>query len=166
MLFYHSQITNYKNNKLAICVTHRMDFFIVPPRIVGRREEDMSVVEGHMISLLCDVQSYPPADIIWTKDGQVLEFSTGIHILPGDLPSKCNSLCVSAMFCVACMHVCNVPSSCSKVVRCCSFPGLDSKMPASMSVQPQTQPDKTKRAFSLLSTVRSLWVFLLINCFI
>ncbi|XP_016112004.1 hemicentin-1 [Sinocyclocheilus grahami] len=55
----------------------------VPPRIVGRREEDMSVVEGHMISLLCDVQAYPPADIIWTKDGQVLEFSTGIHILPG-----------------------------------------------------------------------------------
>uniref|UniRef100_A0A8C1LEB7 Hemicentin 2 n=1 Tax=Cyprinus carpio TaxID=7962 RepID=A0A8C1LEB7_CYPCA len=55
----------------------------VPPRIVGHREEDMSVVEGHMISLLCDVQSYPPADIIWTKDGQVLEFSTGIHILPG-----------------------------------------------------------------------------------
>ncbi|RXN18375.1 hemicentin-2 isoform X1 [Labeo rohita] len=55
----------------------------VPPRIVGRREEDMSAVEGHMISLLCDVQAYPPADIIWTKDGQVLEFSTGIHILPG-----------------------------------------------------------------------------------
>ncbi|KTG07072.1 hypothetical protein cypCar_00042446, partial [Cyprinus carpio] len=60
----------------------------VPPRIVGRREEDMSVVEGHMISLLCDMQAYPPADpgdIIWTKDGQVLEFSTGIHILPGGL---------------------------------------------------------------------------------
>ncbi|XP_001920501.5 hemicentin-1 [Danio rerio] len=55
----------------------------VPPRIVGRREEEMSVVEGHMISLLCDVQAYPPADIIWTKDGQMLEFTTGIHILPG-----------------------------------------------------------------------------------
>lgn len=67
---------------------------LVPPRIVGRREEDMSVVEGHMISLLCDVQAYPPADIIWTKDGQVLEFTTGIHILPGDLQSKYNSLCL------------------------------------------------------------------------
>ncbi|TRY54403.1 hypothetical protein DNTS_023681 [Danionella cerebrum] len=55
----------------------------VPPRIVGRREEELSVVEGHMISLLCDVQAYPPADIIWTKDGQMLEFTTGVHILPG-----------------------------------------------------------------------------------
>ncbi|XP_051950032.1 hemicentin-1 [Xyrauchen texanus] len=55
----------------------------VPPRIMGQREEDVSVLEGHMISLLCDVQAYPPADIIWTKDGQVLEFSTGIHLLPG-----------------------------------------------------------------------------------
>lgn len=64
----------------------------------------MSVVEGHMISLLCDVQAYPPADIIWTKDGQVLEFSTGIHILPGELQSKYNSLCVSIMLHEACMH--------------------------------------------------------------
>ncbi len=79
------------------------------------------MVEGHMISLLCDVQAYPPADIIWTKDGQVLEFSTGIHILPGDLQS--NSLCVSIMLHEACMHVCIVPSSYLKVVRCCSFPG-------------------------------------------
>ncbi len=121
------------------------------------------MVEGHMISLLCDVQAYPPADIIWTKDGQMLEFSTGIHILPGDLQS--NSLCVSIMLREACMYVCNVPSSCPKVVRCCSFPGLDSRMPASMSVQPQTQLDKTKRAFSLPSMVRGLWVFLLINFF-
>lgn len=44
-----------------------------------------------MISLLCDVQAYPPADIIWTKDGQVLEFTSGMHILPGDLLSKYNS---------------------------------------------------------------------------
>ncbi|XP_056628956.1 hemicentin-1 isoform X2 [Triplophysa dalaica] len=55
----------------------------VPPRIVGIQEEDLSVVEGHMISLLCEVQAYPPADIIWTKDGQLLEFTSGMHILPG-----------------------------------------------------------------------------------
>ncbi len=115
------------------------------------------MVEGHMISLLCDVQAYPPADIIWTKDGQMLEFSTGIHILPGDLQS--NSLSVSIMLHEACMHVCIVPSSYLKVVRCCSFPGLDSRMPASMSVQPQTQPDKTKRAFSLPSMVEDYECF-------
>lgn len=36
-----------------------------------------------MASLLCDVQAYPPPEITWTRDGQVLQFSTGVHILPG-----------------------------------------------------------------------------------
>ncbi|XP_039476218.1 hemicentin-1 [Oreochromis aureus] len=55
----------------------------VPPRITGPKEEEVSVTEGHMASLLCDVQAYPPPEITWTKDGQVLHFSTSIHILPG-----------------------------------------------------------------------------------
>uniref|UniRef100_A0A8C4IV11 Hemicentin-2 n=1 Tax=Dicentrarchus labrax TaxID=13489 RepID=A0A8C4IV11_DICLA len=55
----------------------------VPPRIIGSKEEEVSVIEGHMVSLLCDVQAYPPPEITWTRDGQVLHFSTGIHILPG-----------------------------------------------------------------------------------
>ncbi|XP_061842088.1 hemicentin-1 [Nerophis lumbriciformis] len=55
----------------------------VPPRIIGPKEEELSVIAGHMVSLLCDVQAYPPPEITWTKDGQILQFSTGIHILPG-----------------------------------------------------------------------------------
>ncbi|KAI4892791.1 hypothetical protein NFI96_028928 [Prochilodus magdalenae] len=55
----------------------------VPPRIVDQHEEAVSVVEGHMVTLLCDVQAYPAAEITWTRDGQVLRFSTGVHILPG-----------------------------------------------------------------------------------
>ncbi|XP_029915084.1 hemicentin-1 [Myripristis murdjan] len=55
----------------------------VPPRIIGQKEEEVSVIEGHMVSLLCDVQAYPPPEITWTRDGQILQFSTGIHILPG-----------------------------------------------------------------------------------
>ncbi|KAL2092656.1 hypothetical protein ACEWY4_012454 [Coilia grayii] len=55
----------------------------VPPKMIGHKEEEVSVVEGHMASLLCDVQAYPPPDITWTRDGQLLQFSTGIHILPG-----------------------------------------------------------------------------------
>ncbi|XP_062273055.1 hemicentin-1 [Scomber scombrus] len=55
----------------------------VPPKIIGQKDEGVSVIEGHMVSLLCDVQAYPPPEITWTKDGQVLQFSTGIHILPG-----------------------------------------------------------------------------------
>ncbi|XP_061624718.1 hemicentin-1 isoform X2 [Phyllopteryx taeniolatus] len=55
----------------------------VPPRIVSPKEEELSVTEGHMVSLLCDVQAYPPPEITWTKDGQILHFNSGIHILPG-----------------------------------------------------------------------------------
>ncbi|XP_071783895.2 hemicentin-1 [Centroberyx gerrardi] len=55
----------------------------VPPRVIGQKEEEVSVIEGHMVSLLCDVQAYPPPEITWTRDGQVLQFSTGIQILPG-----------------------------------------------------------------------------------
>ncbi|KAF7658577.1 hypothetical protein LDENG_00010770 [Lucifuga dentata] len=55
----------------------------VPPRIIGQKEEEVSVIEGHMVSLLCDVQAYPPPEITWTRDGQILQFNTGIRILPG-----------------------------------------------------------------------------------
>ena len=58
----------------------------VPPRVQGQREEDVGVVEGHMVSLLCDVQAYPPPEMTWTRDGQLLQFSSGIHILPGQSP--------------------------------------------------------------------------------
>ncbi|TWW61140.1 Hemicentin-1 [Takifugu flavidus] len=55
----------------------------VPPRISGHMEEETSVIEGHTASLLCDVQAYPPPEITWTRDGQILAFGTGVHILPG-----------------------------------------------------------------------------------
>ncbi|XP_029960009.1 hemicentin-1 [Salarias fasciatus] len=55
----------------------------VPPKVTGLKEETVSVIEGHMVSLLCDVQAYPPPEITWTRDGQILHFSTGVHILPG-----------------------------------------------------------------------------------
>lgn len=55
----------------------------VPPMIIGNKDEEVSVIKGHMVSLLCDVQAYPPPEITWTKDGHILQFSTGIHLLPG-----------------------------------------------------------------------------------
>ncbi|CAL8251670.1 unnamed protein product [Boreogadus saida] len=55
----------------------------VPPRITGQKEQEVSVIDGHMVSLLCDVQAYPPPEVIWTRDGQLLHLTTGIHILPG-----------------------------------------------------------------------------------
>ncbi|CAL8343147.1 unnamed protein product [Lota lota] len=55
----------------------------VPPRINGQKEQEVSVIDGHMVSLLCDVQAYPPPEIIWTRDGQLLHLATGVHISPG-----------------------------------------------------------------------------------
>uniref|UniRef100_A0A8C8M5M0 Hemicentin 2 n=1 Tax=Oncorhynchus tshawytscha TaxID=74940 RepID=A0A8C8M5M0_ONCTS len=68
---------------LAECELMYSRFSPVPPRMVAGREEEVSVIKGHMVSMLCDVQAYPPPEITWTRDGQVLQFSTGIHILPG-----------------------------------------------------------------------------------
>ncbi|XP_013862624.1 hemicentin-1 isoform X1 [Austrofundulus limnaeus] len=70
-------------NKVGTVEKHFSLMVQVPPRITGPKEEEVSVIEGHMVSLLCDVQAYPPPEIIWTRDGQLLHFSTSIHILPG-----------------------------------------------------------------------------------
>ncbi len=76
---------------LSTCTTQLLFSLSVPPRIIGGKEEEVSVIEGHMVSLLCDVQAYPPPEITWTRDGQVLHFSTGIHILPGQTSATCNT---------------------------------------------------------------------------
>ncbi|XP_058246105.1 hemicentin-1 isoform X2 [Hemibagrus wyckioides] len=55
----------------------------VPLRIVGQQEEEMSTVEGHMVSLTCDVQTHLTPEIIWMKDGQLLLFGSGVQILSG-----------------------------------------------------------------------------------
>nr|XP_015827628.2 hemicentin-1 [Nothobranchius furzeri] len=70
-------------NKVGNAEKHFSLMVQVPPRITGPKEEEVSVIEGHMVSLLCEVQAYPPPEITWTRDGQILHFSTSIHILPG-----------------------------------------------------------------------------------
>ncbi|XP_012721740.2 hemicentin-1 [Fundulus heteroclitus] len=70
-------------NKVGTVEKHFNLAVQVPPRITGPKEEEVSVIEGLMMSLLCDVQAYPPPEITWTRDGQVLRFSTTVHILPG-----------------------------------------------------------------------------------
>ncbi|XP_032434339.1 hemicentin-1 [Xiphophorus hellerii] len=70
-------------NKVGTVEKHFNLAVQVPPRITGPKEEEVSVIEGLMVSLLCDVQAYPPPEITWTRDGQVLHFSTTVHILPG-----------------------------------------------------------------------------------
>lgn len=57
----------------------------MPPRIVGQQEEEVNAVEGHMVSLECDVQKHSAPEIIWTRDGQLLQLSSGVRILSGNM---------------------------------------------------------------------------------
>ncbi|NXO39218.1 HMCN1 protein, partial [Locustella ochotensis] len=60
---------------------------LVAPSIVGAdsqgNAEDVTVILNSPISLVCEAYSYPPATITWLKDGNPLESSRNIRILPG-----------------------------------------------------------------------------------
>ncbi|NXH90756.1 HMCN1 protein, partial [Edolisoma coerulescens] len=68
----------------------RKDFHLsvlVAPSIVGAdsqgNAEDVTVILNSPTSLVCEVYSYPPATITWLKDGNPLESTRNIRILPG-----------------------------------------------------------------------------------
>ncbi|KAL9846109.1 hemicentin-1 isoform 2-T2 [Geothlypis trichas] len=60
---------------------------LVAPSIVGAdsqgNAEDITVILNSPTSLVCEAYSYPPATITWLKDGNPLESSRTIRILPG-----------------------------------------------------------------------------------
>ncbi|OWK57262.1 Hemicentin-1 [Lonchura striata] len=60
---------------------------LVAPSIVGAdsqgNAEDITVILNSPTSLVCEAYSYPPATITWLKDGNPLESSRNIRILPG-----------------------------------------------------------------------------------
>ncbi|KAG8556200.1 hypothetical protein GDO81_017963 [Engystomops pustulosus] len=60
---------------------------MVSPTILGAKTQDtpeeLSVVLHSSVSLYCDVNSYPPAKIIWYKDGFQVQPKDNIRILPG-----------------------------------------------------------------------------------
>lgn len=57
------------------------------PTIVGSgpegSAEEVTVTLSSPTSLVCEVQSYPPALITWLKDGTPLESSHNVRVLPG-----------------------------------------------------------------------------------
>ncbi|NWV14212.1 HMCN1 protein, partial [Ptilonorhynchus violaceus] len=68
----------------------RKDFrlsVLVAPSIMGAdsqgNAEDVTVILNSPTSLVCEAYSYPPATITWLKDGNALESSRNIRILPG-----------------------------------------------------------------------------------
>ncbi|KAJ7986246.1 hypothetical protein DPEC_G00337960 [Dallia pectoralis] len=60
---------------------------LVPPTIFGSGPEDsaeeVTVTLSSPRSLVCEVQSYPPAVITWIKDGKPFESSRNVRVLPG-----------------------------------------------------------------------------------
>ncbi|CAB1323870.1 unnamed protein product, partial [Coregonus sp. 'balchen'] len=59
----------------------------VSPTIVGSgpegSAEEVTVTLSSPMSLVCEVQSYPPALITWLKDGTPFESSRNVRVLPG-----------------------------------------------------------------------------------
>lgn len=50
-------------------------FLSVPPNIYGSNElVQLTVIEGNLISLLCESSGIPPPNIIWKKKGQFSAF--------------------------------------------------------------------------------------------
>lgn len=45
--------------------------------------EEVTVTLSSPTSLLCEVQSYPPALITWLKDGTPFESGRNVRVLPG-----------------------------------------------------------------------------------
>ncbi|XP_019904855.2 hemicentin-1 isoform X2 [Esox lucius] len=60
---------------------------LVSPTIVGSgpegSAEEVTVTLSSPTSLVCEVQSYPPAVITWFKDGKPFESSRNVRVLPG-----------------------------------------------------------------------------------
>ncbi|XP_054077069.1 hemicentin-2 isoform X2 [Rissa tridactyla] len=52
------------------------------PQIVGTNPESIDGIVNGSVSLACDVQSHPAAEINWYKDGQVLQLSEEVTITP------------------------------------------------------------------------------------
>ncbi|MEE6496324.1 hypothetical protein FKM82_002300 [Ascaphus truei] len=55
---------------------------LVSPTITGA-PEDITVILGSSVSLVCEVHSHPPATITWLKDGHLIRSKNNIRILPG-----------------------------------------------------------------------------------
>lgn len=62
-------------------------FWAVSPTIAGSgpdgSAEEVTVTLSSPTSLVCEVQSYPPALITWLKDGTPFESSRNVRVLPG-----------------------------------------------------------------------------------
>ncbi|XP_010176901.1 PREDICTED: hemicentin-2, partial [Mesitornis unicolor] len=54
-----------------------------PPRIMGANPESIDGITNGSVSLVCDVQSHPTAEISWYKDGRVLQPSEEVTVTPG-----------------------------------------------------------------------------------
>lgn len=117
-------------------------------------EEEVSVAEGRMVSLLCDVQAYPPPEITWTRDGQVLAFASGIHILPGQISATLQGdKIISLVLCEGTNTDIAFSIYLLKVARCCSCLGQDWRMLGNMCARLPTRQAKTKRALCSVFTV-------------
>ncbi|XP_067398294.1 hemicentin-2 [Emydura macquarii macquarii] len=75
----------------------------VPPRIAGANPESITTVINGSLSLTCDVQSHPAAEITWYKDGQTLPLSEEVVFIPGSQTLQIRRVQISSGGTYACV---------------------------------------------------------------
>ncbi|XP_069497466.1 hemicentin-1 isoform X2 [Ambystoma mexicanum] len=55
----------------------------VPPSIIGRNPENMTVVLNNFVALTCEVIGFPPPALSWLKNGKPISLNTNALIIPG-----------------------------------------------------------------------------------
>ena len=80
----------------SCAVMLQFSLFPVLPRIQSISEEQ-TVLTGTLTNIQCEVESSPPAEIIWQKDGfnlvaGVMCSDSGVSDGPGQVPTQCSLL--------------------------------------------------------------------------
>ncbi|XP_033885551.3 hemicentin-1-like isoform X1 [Acipenser ruthenus] len=55
----------------------------VPPTVMGRNPENVTVVVNNFISLTCEATGFPPPTLSWLKDGKPVQLNSNALIMPG-----------------------------------------------------------------------------------
>lgn len=80
----NSSDSNPRLNRLKGYSTPPTFQIIIPPKFIGSRKDELTVVENKIAKLNCSIISHPPAKIAWYKNGMLLEIfgRISLHYLP------------------------------------------------------------------------------------
>lgn len=113
IIFRNNQTISDESHVLML---YSLFFLPVSPTIGGSgpdgSSEEVTVTLSSPTSLLCEVQSYPPALITWLKDGTPFESSRSVRVLPGLKSHAHNNSRAKENTVLQQVHLCNIHQPC------------------------------------------------------